>query len=49
MVDAVIFPSRPQRHERQRNEYLVIALACFMLPLMLEALHIVGQTSSKQC
>ena len=49
MVDAVTFPLQPQRHERQRNKYLVIALACFMLPLTLEALHIVGQISSKQC
>ena len=41
------FPSQMQKHKGQSSKYFVIALACFMLPLLLEALHIVGLESFK--
>ena len=46
--NSLFFPLLPQRSEMQLVEYSVKVLACFMFSLMLETLHVAGQTSIEQ-
>ena len=45
----MFFPLQQHRQERQRSKFAFTTLACFLLLLLLEVLHIAGQTSSEQC